>query len=58
MTPEGQSPTTVEHRCSASIGVTLFINHVLSQDEIYQAADRAMYQAKKAGGNRVQFFMS
>jgi diguanylate cyclase (GGDEF)-like protein/PAS domain S-box-containing protein len=52
---EGEAETTVEHRCAVSIGVTLFINHETSQDDILKWADMAMYQAKDAGRNSVRF---
>lgn len=44
------------HHGSASIGVVMFLNHELSIDELLEQADAAMYQAKQAGGNKVQFF--
>jgi diguanylate cyclase (GGDEF)-like protein len=47
---------TIHHRCTASIGVTLFGHSESRQDEILQQADAAMYQAKNAGRNRVQFY--
>ena len=47
--------TTVEHRCSASIGVVVFIDHECSQEDILRRADNAMYQAKDAGRNAVAF---
>ncbi len=46
----------VEHVCTSSIGVTLFLNHHQSADEIINSADKAMYQAKEAGRGRVKFF--
>jgi diguanylate cyclase (GGDEF)-like protein/PAS domain S-box-containing protein len=52
----GEGARTVEHRCTASIGVVLFINHEASQDDLVRWADMAMYQAKEAGRNRVHFF--
>ena len=45
--------TPVEHSCTASIGVTMFINHEGSQDEILKQADAAMYQAKHCGRNQI-----
>jgi diguanylate cyclase (GGDEF)-like protein/PAS domain S-box-containing protein len=52
----GLSPITVEHHCSASIGVVLFINHEASQSDLMKWADAAMYQAKVAGRNVVRFY--
>lgn len=46
---------TVEHHCSASIGVTVFTNHAVSQEEVMKQADLAMYQAKEAGRNLIRF---
>lgn len=45
----------IEHRCSASIGVVLFIGHQASFDEILKWADAAMYQAKNEGRNAIRF---
>ena len=53
---DGQADATVVHQCTASIGVALFINHYALQDDILKWADRAMYQAKEAGRNRVKFY--
>ena len=52
---EGKVDTTIEHRCSTSIGITLFINHEASQDDLLKWADAAMYQAKEAGRNLIRF---
>jgi diguanylate cyclase (GGDEF)-like protein len=46
----------VEHHCSASIGVVLFINHEASPEDVLKWADMAMYQAKGSGRNLVHFF--
>ena len=46
---------TIEHHCSASIGVALFINHEASQGDVLKAADIAMYAAKEAGRNQIRF---
>lgn len=51
-----QADITVEHHCSASIGVALFFNHQGSQDDILKWADRAMYAAKAAGRNSIRFY--
>lgn len=46
----------IEHQCTASIGVALFLNHETSQDDILYWADAMMYQAKKQGRNRICFY--
>lgn len=46
---------TIEHHCTASIGVTVFVGDQLSQDEILKCADKAMYLAKGKGRNQVHF---
>jgi len=53
---EGRADMTVEHRCTSSLGVVLFINHDASADDILKWADLAMYQAKDAGRNQVSFY--
>ncbi|MDX8385400.1 MAG: EAL domain-containing protein, partial [Gallionella sp.] len=45
-----------EHKCSASIGVTMFCNAGMTIEEVQKRADAAMYQAKDAGRNTVRFF--
>jgi diguanylate cyclase (GGDEF)-like protein len=52
---EGKAEVTVEHCCTSSIGVALFVNQDVSQDDILKRADMAMYQAKDAGGNLIRF---
>jgi diguanylate cyclase (GGDEF)-like protein len=51
----GCPDSTVEHQCTASIGVVVFNNHENSQADILQWADAAMYQAKDAGRNTIRF---
>ncbi len=53
---EGEAETTIEHHCSASIGVVLFINHAISTEDILKWADTAMYQAKEAGRNQIRIY--
>lgn len=55
---EGQSDTLLTHRCTASIGVVIFIDNENPQDDILNRADAAMYQAKKVGRNTVRFYDS
>jgi len=52
----GEQSRDVGHRCTASIGVTLFSYRDTSQEQILQRADTAMYQAKGEGRNLVRFF--
>jgi len=52
---EGRTDTTIEHHCTASIGVTLFLDHVASRDDLLKRADAEMYQAKQAGRNLIRF---
>ncbi|MBI5626843.1 MAG: diguanylate cyclase [Nitrosomonadales bacterium] len=46
---------TVEHRCTSSIGVTLFAEHQESHETLLKEADMAMYQAKNNGRNQISF---
>jgi diguanylate cyclase (GGDEF)-like protein/PAS domain S-box-containing protein len=55
---DGQPETTIEHRCSSSIGVALFFDGEAGKEEIIKRADMAMYRAKEAGGNSIRFFDS
>jgi diguanylate cyclase (GGDEF)-like protein/PAS domain S-box-containing protein len=51
-----KAKSTVEHHCTSSIGVVLFLNHKTSVDDIIKSADAAMYQAKNAGRNKIKFY--
>jgi diguanylate cyclase (GGDEF)-like protein/PAS domain S-box-containing protein len=53
---EGGAVITVEHRCTASIGVVVFVNHEGSQDDILKWADATMYTAKEDGRNLIRFY--
>jgi len=52
---EGTAQATVEHRCTASIGVALFSKTDTNQEDVLKRADTAMYQAKEAGRNLIRF---
>jgi len=54
--PEKYAKTTVEHHCTSSIGLVLFINHEASPEDLLKWADRAMYQAKDDGRDLVRFY--
>ena len=51
----GSVDTVVEHHCTVSIGVVVFVNHDLSQIDVLKWADDAMYQAKDVGRNSIRF---
>lgn len=53
---QDEHPVTVEHHCTASIGVIVFDGTEATQDEIMKWADTAMYQAKDAGRNQIVFY--
>lgn len=53
---EAGTLTTIEHHCSASIGVQVFNCAETSADLVLRGADAAMYQAKDAGRNQVRLY--
>lgn len=53
---DGKNAVNIEHRCTASVGVLVFINHEEIEADILRWADAAMYQAKAAGGNQIRFY--
>jgi len=54
----GNAESIITYHCSASIGVVLFINHEVGIEDLLKQADIAMYQAKRAGRNSIQYFDS
>ncbi len=50
----GGDNRVIEHRCTASIGLVLFLDS--SAEEILKCADIAMYRAKEAGRNGVIYY--
>ncbi|MFZ4622598.1 MAG: EAL domain-containing protein [Rhodoferax sp.] len=44
------------HHCTASIGVTLFIEQQSALEDLFKQADLALYQAKNSGRNTLRFF--
>ncbi len=55
---KGESGTTIEHCCTASIGVVTYGSHDASEEDILKWADKAMYEAKEAGRNTVKFYVA
>ncbi len=53
---EETAKTTVEHHCTASIGISLFSKNDSCQEDVLKRADAAMYQAKEAGRNLIRFY--
>ena len=51
----GRSAAPIEHRCTVSIGIEMFFDHVGSVEELMKRADTAMYRAKEAGRNQIWF---
>jgi diguanylate cyclase (GGDEF)-like protein len=49
---------TLEHHCSASIGIVMFIGHQASQADLLNWADVAMYDAKGAGRNMIRYHVA
>ncbi len=56
VTHDGAPPTRVEHHCTASVGVAVFVGSETSQEEVLKRADAAMYAAKDAGRNTFRFY--
>ena len=52
--PSGPATGTIEHQCTASIGVAIFRGRDESHSSVIDRADAAMYQAKKDGRNRIR----
>ena len=46
----------IPHHCTASIGITLFLNDSSTVDSLMKQADLAMYESKTAGRNAARFY--
>lgn len=56
---DGAPESSIEHRCTTSIGVAIFISDGSDgsgRDDILKRADTAMYCAKQAGRNKVHLY--
>lgn len=53
---ERKADVVVEHSCTSSIGVVMFIDHEVTEEDILKWADLAMYQAKNDGRNLIRFY--
>lgn len=53
---DGAANGSIEHRCTSSIGIEMFIGNESSAEDILKKADLAMYHAKRSGRNRYRFF--
>jgi diguanylate cyclase (GGDEF)-like protein/PAS domain S-box-containing protein len=53
---DGIGAKKINYRCSASLGVALFVGDKRSQEDVIKRADDAMYQAKNAGRDQVCFY--
>lgn len=53
---DGEPSQSIEHRCTASIGVAMFNQQKMTQEEMMKRADSAMYQAKESGRNAIHFY--
>lgn len=50
------SDVAIEHSCTASIGVALFLGKAVEAQDILEWADTAMYRAKALGRNRISLY--
>lgn len=53
---QGEADVTIEHHCTASLGVILFKDHEYTEDDLLKWADVAMYRAKSDGRNMIHFY--
>ncbi len=53
---DGMVNGSVEHHCTSSIGIEMFVGNEASAEDILKKADLAMYHAKRSGRNRYRFY--
>jgi len=56
LTHAPEASAVVQHHCTVSVGVAMFIHGEGSADDVMKWADAAMYQAKEGGRNVVRFY--
>lgn len=53
---DGKADIEIEHACTASIGVVLFLRQEVGIEGLFKRADTAMYDAKEGGRNTIRFY--
>ncbi len=53
---DGKADIEIEHACTASIGVVLFLGQEVGIEGLFKRADTAMYDAKEGGRNTIRFY--
>ncbi|HKM26671.1 MAG TPA: sensor domain-containing diguanylate cyclase [Thiopseudomonas sp.] len=53
---DGKADIAIEHDCTASIGVVLFLGQEVGIEGLFKRADTAMYDAKEGGRNTIRFY--
>lgn len=53
---DNQTSAYIEHSCTASIGVALFLGQEISIEDLCKRADNSMYKAKEGGRNAIRFY--
>ncbi|HXU92303.1 MAG TPA: diguanylate cyclase [Gallionella sp.] len=48
--------TAIEHHCTTSIGIVMFLDHESAREDLLKWADIGMYQAKAAGRDTIRFY--
>lgn len=52
---DGQGAKEIEHACSASIGLAMFMGQPGTEEDLLRRADSAMYTAKQSGHHTIRF---